>query len=278
MRIALFGSNSSITQDLKKVLANCNEIITLGRSNADVIVDINDIPKNFELPQELDTLVLSATHYGGHAIYDYFDAINVNVIGTLKLLNLAISANVKHFIYISSIYSHFKATDSNSSIYSISKKFSEEVLLKYADGKQIKLTIIRPTQIIGDYDSNKKNQPFLYSFLSNIKNSENIIFHGKHNPKRNFIFIRDLSIILHQVIIRQVTGVFDCAHPTNTSFLEIANYAKNIFKSRSCIFFDESKNDLSDNVLDYNYDLFNLINYIPKTSIFEAIEKIASKL
>ena len=51
MRIALFGSNSSITQSLIPLLKEDHELFTLGRSNANFIVDINNILEDFELPK-----------------------------------------------------------------------------------------------------------------------------------------------------------------------------------------------------------------------------------
>ena len=48
MRIALFGSNSSITQSLIPLLKEDHELFTLGRSNANFIVDINNILEDFE--------------------------------------------------------------------------------------------------------------------------------------------------------------------------------------------------------------------------------------
>lgn len=274
MRIALFGSNSSITQSLIPLLKEDNELFTLGRSNANFIIDINNILEDFELPKNLDTLLLSSAHFGGIELDDYLNAININVIGALKLFDLAIKSDVKQFIYISSIYSHFEAKSPLSTIYSICKKSSEEILLQYAKEKKIKLAIIRPSQIIGNFESNRVHQPFFYSMLKKIKNSEDVIFYGKKDPKRNFIYIDDLSLVLKKVILAQLEGVFDCAFPSNTSFLEIANYAKALFKSKSAIYFDETKSDILDNVFEYDFHLYELINYYPKTTIIERIEKL----
>jgi nucleoside-diphosphate-sugar epimerase len=275
MRIALFGSNSAIAQSLIPVISNGNEVMTLGRSNADIIVDLNAISAEFELPKKLDTLVLCSAHFGGSGLDDYLSALNVNVLGTLKLFDLAIKAHVKHFIFISSIYGHFEAKSSHSTIYSVTKKTAEEVLIQFSKGKRIKLTIIRPSQIIGDYDSNKVHQPFFYSLLSKIKNSEDVWFYGSHNPKRNFINIVDLCSILHRVILLKLEGVYDCVFPQNTSFLEIANHAKSIYKSRSIIAFDKTKPDIPDNTFDYDFQLYDLINYTPKMTVFEGIEKLS---
>lgn len=274
MRIALFGSNSSITKSLIPLLIEDNELFTLGRSNANIIVDINTISADFELPKNLDTLLLNSAHFGGIELEDYLNAININVIGALKLFDLAIRSDVKQFIYISSIYSHFEAKSPLSNIYSISKKCSEEILLQYAKDKKIKLVIIRPTQIFGNFESNIEHQPFLYSLLKKIRNSEDVIFYGKNDPQRNFIHIEDLSIILTKVILTKLEGAFDCAFPQNTSFLKIANDAKVFYKSNSNIYFDETKPDILDNIIEYDFHLYDLINYYPQKTLTEGIEKL----
>lgn len=274
MRIALFGSNSSITQSLIPLLNKDNELFTLGRSNANLIVDINNISEDFKLPKNLDTLLLNSAHFGGVEIEDYLNAININIIGALKLFDLAIKSDVKQFIYISSIYSHLESKSPLSTIYSISKKCSEEILLQYAKDKKIKLAILRPSPIIGNFQSNREHQPFFYSLLKKIKNSENVVFYGKNDPKRNFIHIDDLIMILNKVILTKLEGVFDCAFPQNTSLLEIANHAKGLYQSKSTIYFDETKPDILDNIYDYDFHLYDLINYYPKITITEGIEKL----
>jgi nucleoside-diphosphate-sugar epimerase len=274
MRIVLFGSNSSITQSLKSKLLDMHEVITLGRSNADIIVDINDISTEFKLPNQIDTIVLSSAHFGGIDFDDYLNSININIVGPLKLLDAAINAKIPHFIYISSIYSRYEFNSPLSTIYSVSKKCSEEILMQYVKDKSIKLTILRPSQIIGNYESNKLHHPFFYDILHKIKNSNDVIFYGKNNPKRNYIYIDDLSFIIYKVILMKLPGLYDCVFHVNTTYLEIANYAKEIYKSNSVIHFDDSKPDILDNVFNCDFQLYNLICYYPKTSIFSIIKKL----
>jgi nucleoside-diphosphate-sugar epimerase len=265
MKIGIVGGNSSIAKSLIPKFIGESEIILFGRSNVDVFMDLNS--ENISLPQGLDVIIHTAANFGGSSFNDTYDAINVNILGTLRLFEAAIEAKVKHFIYISSIYSHLHSDSSLYSIYSITKKSSEDILKLHAVDKGIKLLILRPSQIYGDLESNRTHQPFFYSIIDKVKLNKKILFYGSKDPIRNFIHIEDLSNIIYYSLQNEIEGDFDCAFPDNTSFLEIANAAKFAFKSSSRILFDGSYGNIADMDIAFETSLYSQIDYFPKISI-----------
>jgi nucleoside-diphosphate-sugar epimerase len=146
----------------------------------------------------------------------------------------------------------------------------------YCKGKDIKLTILRPSQIYGNFESNRINQPFFYSIIQKVKNNQEVVFYGKHDPARNFIHIDDVAEIIFRVVERGIEGNFDCIFNNNITFTDIACAAKSAFKSSSRILFDDSKPDIEDNVIAINTILYDLIDYYPKITIEEGIKRLAS--
>ena len=72
----------------------------------------------------------------------------VNVDGTQHLLEAAIAAGVKHFVYVSSILAD-PAYDSPRTAYGDSKWRAEQLLLAAHAAGQIKVSIVRPVNVYG---------------------------------------------------------------------------------------------------------------------------------
>lgn len=272
MKVALVGATSSISKALIPLFKDKAEIITLGRKDADIIIDLNNYSEQISLGRNIDVLVHTSAHFGGVNFEAITEALMVNVQGTLKMMHAANVAGVKHFVYISSIYSYLRQSSNLYNIYSVTKRCSEEVLQLYCKDKDIKLTIIRPSQIYGNFESNKINQPFFYSILQKVKNNQEVVFYGTHDPVRNFIHIDDVAEIIYRVVERGIEGDFDCVFKENITFTDIVRAAKSVLKTNSRILFDDSKPDIEDNVIEINTSLYDLIDYYPKITIEEGIK------
>ena len=276
MKVVLVGATSSISKALIPVFSDKAEIITLGRKNADIIIDLKNHHEQLFLDKDIDVMIHTSAHFGGSTYEAMSEAVIVNILGALKMIHAANIAGVKHFIYISSIYSHLSPNSNLYNVYSITKKSSEEVLKLYCRGKDIKLTILRPSPIYGDLESNRINQPFFYSIIQKVKNNQDLILYGSRDPLRNFIHIDDVAEIIYRVIENGIEGDFDCVFKDNITFTEIARAAKLAFNSKSTILFDESKPDVEDSVTQINTLLYDLINYYPKITIEEGMRRLSS--
>jgi nucleoside-diphosphate-sugar epimerase len=196
MKVALVGPNSSISLAIIPLFKKEDEIITLGRKNADIELDLQSIDVPIKLPENTEVIIHSAAHFGGSSLEDTCDAIKVNILGTLRLFDAAVLSNVRQFVYVSSLYSHLTYNSNLYSIYSLSKRCSEDILKLYSKGKKVKLLIIRPSQIYGNFYSMRKHQPFFYSIIDKIRKNEKVVFWGRRDPSRNFIHIDDLRVNL----------------------------------------------------------------------------------
>ena len=277
MKIALIGGNSSISKSIIPKFTSGEKFISFGRKDEDFTIDLND-SENVSLQDGIDVVIHTAAHFGGTSLKDTCEAININIIGTLKLFDAAVVSKAKQFIYISSIYSHLKMDSKLYSIYSLTKKCSEDILKLYAVDKPIKLVILRPSQIYGNFQSNRIHQPFLYSLIDKIKKNEKVIFYGARDPKRNFIHIDDLATIIYRTVHDKIEGDYDCAYPLNTSFVEIAKAAKAAFNSNSDIVFDKTLQDIEDLNIQFETSLYEKINFYPEISMSIGMQMLANYL
>jgi nucleoside-diphosphate-sugar epimerase len=275
MKVALVGPNSSISLAIIPLFKKEDEIITLGRKNADIELDLQSIDVPIKLPENTEVIIHSAAHFGGSSLEDTCDAIKVNILGTLRLFDAAVLSNVRQFVYVSSLYSHLTYNSNLYSIYSLSKRCSEDILKLYSKGKKVKLLIIRPSQIYGNFYSMRKHQPFFYSIIDKIRKNEKVVFWGRRDPSRNFIHIDDLANIIYKSISNGIEGEFDCAFPSNISFIEIAEAAKAAFNSSSEIYFDTSFPDIEDINIEFETSLYPKINFYPRITIKEGMKMLS---
>lgn len=275
MKVVIVGGTSSIAKALKPKLAEFCEVITAGRAHCDITLDLSDSIDNIVFPNDIDVVIHTAAHFAGKSAADIIEAENINVSGTIKLCQAAVSANVKHFIYISSIFSNATPNESNYSVYGISKKHSEELATYYCSLNNLPLTILKPSHLYGLEEGLRKHQPFFYSILDKAKNSEDLTLYGNNDPIRNFLFIEDLTDIIIKVIEQKVTGNFSCTQMNDITYTQIAAAAYKVFGTNGKVSFLNDK----PNIPSFNYDkddaLYQKIEFYPQVNLEQGIQKLA---
>ncbi len=231
------GGNSSLSNGLKPVFSAFAEVITAGRKDCDITLDLNDPAAAFHLLGNIDTVIHTAGHFGGKTDKDISDAEYINVLGTLKICQAAVSSNVKHVVYISSIFSSLTPASHNYSIYALSKKHSEELAAFYCSGHSLPLAILRPSQLYGSAESFRKHQPFFYLMVDKAEKGEDIELYGSHDPVRNYIHIDDMARIVAEVVKQKTEGVFGCVNQVNTTYSRIAEASYAAFNTRGKVSF-----------------------------------------
>jgi nucleoside-diphosphate-sugar epimerase len=167
--------------------------------------------------------------------------------------------------------------------YSITKHAAEKMLASYCDTFGIKYRILRLTNIIGPGDkkvSKKKNA--IQYMIGCLKNNEQISVYDGGSNIRDFMDVEDccraIKVCLDAAPLNEIINISNSEPKT---IGEIIDYAKQKLNSKSII---ESisapefhkvvqiKNIWLDNKKLLSY------GYIPKTNVFESIDKIIERL
>lgn len=103
MKILIIGGTSALSISLIKVLKKEHTLITAGRKNCDLYLDLNkDIDiRNF--PKDINAVIHVAASFGGQTYLNFKDAISANVLGTLRICQITKELNIKHLTLISSM-------------------------------------------------------------------------------------------------------------------------------------------------------------------------------
>lgn len=275
MKILIVGGTSSTGRALKPVLSEFSKVITAGRKKCDVTFDLNDPIKKITLPNDIDTVVHVAAHFGGKTAKEILEAENINVLGTLKLCQAAVNARVKHFVLISSMSVSLKKNSEYYSIYAISKRHSEEVAQFYCSTHSLPLAILRPSQIYGNGDSFRRHQPFFYIIVDKAEKGEDIAIYGSNDALRNYMHIDDLTNIIARVVRNKVEGIYPCTHTTDVTFSQIAKAALLAFNSKANVHFLKAKADIPDNIFEKDDSLYRKIDFYPQIFIEDGMKKIS---
>lgn len=159
-------------------------------------------------------------------------AIDNNVIGTLKVLDLARACKVKHFIFsdTSAEYDNVKSEDypvvetsapnlrSPKGIYSISKMCAAQ-LVRHSG---ISNAIVRYFNVYGpSMNVYRDIPPVIGSMTKSIIEGKNPIIYGDGSKRRDFIDIRDVTDLHLKMIDNRTNGTFNVGTGENYSIYEI---------------------------------------------------------
>jgi len=209
MKILITGSESFVGKEL---VAKCKEckIQVIG------IDSVKPENPNYEfyqkdirsdqigdlIPSDIDAIVhLAALSRDQDCIGKSYDCFDINVMGTLNLINSAFKKNVKQFIFASSewVYNDFKMDEEkdedsfiditkHTSEYALSKLVSESNLRQQYERQLNSVTILRFGII---YGPRKNNWSAVESIFSQVKKHEKITINSKRNGRR-FVHVSDI--------------------------------------------------------------------------------------
>ena len=276
MKILIVGGTSSLAHALKPVLSEFAEVVTAGRAGCDVHLDLGDPVEKIELPEGIDVVINTAASFGGKRFEEMLEAESVNVLGVLKLCQSCTKAQIKHLVLISSTFACLDRSSHFYTIYSLSKKHSDEVAQLYSSMFGLSLTILRPSQFYGVGEAYRKHQPFLFSIIDRAANDEDILIYGSNDAVRNFIHVEDIARIIALAVQRKAEGTYACMNIENVSYSEIAAAAIEAFESKSTIRFIKEQPDIPNNIFVPDDSLFRLIGYYPQISISLGMKKEAA--
>lgn len=151
------------------------------------------------------------------ASYHQEDDIDITIKGTLRLLEWAVQAKVKKFVYSSSsmVYGEVPdIVDEKSKLhpmcqYGVSKVASEKLIGMYTQTHKLNTVMFRYFQGYGPYQDTEKGAPIIPVVIKNIIKGEPIVIHGDGQQVRAFTWIEDIIKVLEIPLNNQINGIFN---------------------------------------------------------------------
>jgi UDP-glucose 4-epimerase len=210
-----------------------------------------------------------------------FDA-NVNIMGSLNLLDLAMKYSIKKFIFASSggaVYGEpdrFPITEDFSinptSPYGLSKATIERYVLIFSKLKNFDYVIFRYSNVYGPRQISKSEAGVISIFIEQILNSRKCIVFGDGNQTRDYVYVNDVvnanieALECKSAILNIGTGI-------ETSVNDLINILSDITKKNVDHEHDAPRSgDVFRNIVDASRAA-PTIYWMPKTILKQGIKK-----
>jgi len=251
-RVVILGSKSFIAKSLINNLKKKNiEIVEVSRVNVDFSNKLNS-NKLKDYIQDGDSIFFVAANAPVKNIEMLFENIQIcqNICDAIK------GRDISHIAYVSSdaVYkdspnqiNEESAAEPNS-LHGLMHLTREKILESFFYES---LCIIRPTLIYGKDDPHNGYGPNM--FIRKANRDEDIDIFGKGEELRDHVWIEDVAEIISRLIRDQYIGKINITSGKAISFLEIANFVKEKYKSTFDINFIERKGPMPHN----GYRAFN---------------------
>lgn len=192
-------------------LSNCKYGIFI---NAD-ITDVNDIESKVFIKYKIKNIIhIAGKAFVGESFKKIDEYYNINVIGTINILNMMIKYNIDNIIFSSScsVYGNTdvlpiteKSILNPISPYGTTKKICEDIIINYSKTKNINYVLLRYFNVAGnnfemDVEDNENNfKRIIPTIILNALNNKIVQINGNtYETKdgtcvRNYIHVVDLA-------------------------------------------------------------------------------------
>ena len=226
-RVLILGHSGFIGRQLVKIFQQYSpemDLILRSSSEVDFTVmdDVNSLA--YELDPEAVVIFLSGIK---KQMGDTLEIFERNLAMAVNVSRLLQSRPVRRLVYFSSaeVYGedihNINISEETPiqarSFYGIAKYASERLLRKViSELPQSSLAILRPTLVYGIGDETKGYGPA--GFLDKLINNEEIVLWGDASELREFLYVKDIASIVHEIACCKFTGVLNPVSGQSHSF------------------------------------------------------------
>lgn len=131
-------------------------------------------------------LIFSAISDIGESNNEPRKALDVNIVGLLNILNLAVRLKVKKIIFASTIY----VNSNEGGFYKVTKLAGEELIKEFKQQYNLDFTIIRYGSVYGPRAGLNNG---IYKILNNALNKKKLQYFGSKDTLREYIHVIDAA-------------------------------------------------------------------------------------
>jgi nucleoside-diphosphate-sugar epimerase len=279
VKILLIGNTSMVAKRLRPHLAALGTVLLAGRgTDVDLQCDLETSCQLCGDLNEADIIVHCAASFEGNDLDGAIKNEMVNAVGSFRVAQLAVALHCRHVVYVSSIFSHEHPQNGYFGSYGLSKRHGQENLEWACRREGIGCATLHVAQIYDEYGEARKHQPMFYRIMDAAKSGKDVHLFGGTDPERNFVFVEDVAEVVARVVARGITGAHPVVHPVSNRLAEIARHAFDVFGTNGTVLFLKDKPALPNVFVPPRNDLYERIQYAPKTDIVAGIRLIREHL
>ncbi|ACO85699.1 GDP-mannose 4,6-dehydratase [Clostridium botulinum] len=210
-----------------------------------------------------------------------FDS-DVNVCGTINIINNCVNYNVKKIVYSSSaaVYGHpgYLPIDEKHGIrpisyYGLSKYTAEEYIRLFSNLNNLDFTILRYANVYGIRQDPKGEGGVISIFMNSLFKKQPLYIFGDGSALRDYIFVEDIVDANIAALSSGSKERFNIGTGVYTSVKELAENMIDIIGLKCNIEYESArKGDIANSYFNIS-KAKNKLNWIPKFSLKDGLKK-----
>lgn len=208
-----------------------------------------------------------------------YDA-DVNIKGTINMLEACRDAKVKKFIFASTaaVYGNLKKDSLSenektipSSYYGLSKLTAESYIRLFFELYRVPYTILRYANVYGPRQLSKGEGGVIAVFLNRLKTADTLSVHGDGEQTRDFIYVSDIVAANIAALDRGAQQTIQISTSKKTSINDILNLLAMIHgENIQTVFTASREGDIKHSCLN-NEKAHDLLNWQPTVDISKGL-------
>jgi len=216
------------------------------------------------------------------SISNVMNDAEINILGTIKLLELSKKYNVQKFIFASSaaVYGEPKQIPIDVihplnpiNPYGLSKWTSEKYIQLMASMSNLDYTILRYSNVYGPKQRSDIEGGVVSIFINSLKQGKNINIYGDGNQIRDFIFVEDVADANIQALFKGSKEILNVSTQTSTTINEIYRLLNDLHHINNNPIYENARHgDILISILG-NTKTKNILDWEPLHSFREGLYK-----
>jgi UDP-glucose 4-epimerase len=242
----------------------------------------NDVLSIFQI-EEPDVVVHEAAQIStANSITNPIKDAEVNIIGTLNLLEASKNVSVRRIIYASSaaVFGEPKYLPIDEehplnmiSNYGASKHVVEHYLSVYKKLYNINYTVLRYSNVYGPRQGLSGEGGVASIFCGKMLRDESPCIYGDGEQTRDFIYVKDVAKANLAAIRSNIDGIFNVCNNEKVSINELFRIITSILnKNLKPIYVEKKEGDLTNSYMSYE-KIFKKMGWKPEYKIWQGIKE-----
>ncbi|WP_342005073.1 NAD-dependent epimerase/dehydratase family protein [Terribacillus halophilus] len=206
---------------------------------------------------------------------------DVNIGGTINMLEASRTSGVKRFIFASTsaVYGDIQKyivkeedVPAPISYYGLSKFSAEKYIQLFHQFYKLPYTILRYGNVYGPGQKPKGEGGVVAVFLEKLMRKEPIMIHGDGTQSRDFIFVEDIVSVNIAAMNQKESGIYHASTGTSNSILDLVECFRQLEPSLVHQFTTSRSGDITHSCL-CNEKAINHLNWKPFINLSDGIRK-----
>ena len=270
------GNTSMLASKIYRRLNGKYDIKTAGRHGSydyymDLTEKINE-PLCPEISEQFDVIInCAAVIKGGPLLCEL-----VNAVGAIRIAELCKRIQCPYMMDISTIAAITSGKKSDA--YGMSKRQGSQFVRLFSRENQFKYITLRLSSLYDEEGKSISTQALFYHILKTVKAGKELVFWGKCDVKRSFMFADDVVRVIDKAIEKEICGTWNCVHPDIYTLTDIARIAGRVFGKEAKFVFDKTKDDIVSTCIPKDKSIYNQIGWLPEIALETGINVINERL